>query len=206
MLVPVILCLQLSFASAIKNAELSRFYKKRQQLLKEDNGFLGSDLKLNMDEYFANIQLMNWKKAELDQYLKGNGTFPLAHNFLEARDTIEASQVFKFISGMPKGGVLHAHTHGLTSSNWILYNLTYRPGLFMCQKPGQWLSYAWLTTQENVLMWDNCDWQRIYQARQEFGVESIDNQILRSIQGLQNMTSKITTIRTYFASFWSIIY
>lgn len=184
----LVLCALLCSISAVENVTPSDFYRKRQRLLEdESHSFLGSDLSLTLTEYFANFYLMGLKRAELDQYFEGNKTFPLARSFIDTKADIEASKVFKFISGMPKGGALHLHEYSMTSTNWILTNLTYRPGIFMCQKPDQWMTYAWLTTEENSLEWKNCTWERISAARQKFGNESIDNRILRSIQAHDNM-------------------
>jgi len=168
---------------AVESVTLSDFYLKRQRLLKDESqSFLGSDLSLTLTEYFANAHLMKMKRTELDQYFDGNKSFPLSHSFIDTKGDIQASEVFKFISGMPKGGALHLHVHAMTSAAWIVSNLTYRPGIFMCQKPGQWMAYAWFATEENTLSWDNCTWERISAARQMLGNAVVDDNILRSIQ------------------------
>ena len=184
-MIVIVLCAMVFSAVAEQHVTPSDFYRKRQRLLEDESqSFLGSDLTLTLSEYFANVHLMGLKRAELNYYFKRNNTFPLARSFLDARKDIEASEVFKFISKMPKGGALHLHEYSMTSAEWIVSNLTYRSGVFMCQKPEQWLSYAWFSTEENNFEWNNCSWERISTARKSLGNRTIDDLILRSIQGL----------------------
>ena len=73
------------------------YWRKRDKLLREDAGaFLGSDLSLTLPEQFANSNLMEKKKIELDVQFK-NLSFPLSKSFLEVKPEIEASKVFNFI-------------------------------------------------------------------------------------------------------------
>jgi len=191
---------------AVENVAVtpSDFYRKRARILRQESqSFLGSDLTLNMAEYFANAYLMKIKKEELDLYFKGSKTFPLSTNFLDSKSDIESSMVFKFLQGLPKGGALHLHEYSMVSTQWIVANLTYRPDLFWCTRHGpqlllsprsnqyarrqtgdedEWLDFGWFSTQENNITWQNCTWERIVDARERLGKGVVDDKILRTIQ------------------------
>ena len=80
------------------------YLAKRRALLQEEwNMTTGGDVVLNEDERKANIVLMKWKAAELNDAMQPSGFFPPAHNFMTAKSTIEESDVYKFIKRMPKG-------------------------------------------------------------------------------------------------------
>jgi hypothetical protein len=59
---------------------------------------------------------------------------PSSTSFFRSRPRIEASEVFKFIQGMPKGGALHLHEFAITSIDWVVKDITYRDHLYSCYK------------------------------------------------------------------------
>ena len=80
------------------------YLAKRRALLQEEwNMTTGGDVVLNEDELKANIVLMKWKAAELNEAMQPSGFFPPAHNFMTAKPNIEESDVYQFIKRMPKG-------------------------------------------------------------------------------------------------------
>ena len=80
---------------------------------------------------------------------------------------------------MPKGGALHLHEYSLVSTEWLLTNVSYRLGLFMCEGEGGWLQYAWFTKTPADL---TCNWVSVQTARSNEGNKVVDDKILRSMQ------------------------
>lgn len=60
-----------------------------------------------------------------------------SQNFLVAGEKIGKSKVFQWIKKLPKGGVLHAHDTAIVSSDYVYWNITYRPNLYVCEVDGQ---------------------------------------------------------------------
>lgn len=67
--------------------------------------FKGHNSKLTEAEMKANAMLMTLKEKEMADAFE-NLNFPPAKNFMTVREEIEASNVFQFISDMPKGEVV----------------------------------------------------------------------------------------------------
>ncbi len=69
---------------------------------------------------------------------------PPSQSFFQAKIAIEVSKVFQFIREMPKGGVMHVHEFAITSSDWVIKNITYRDNLYMCiNKDNDNLQFGW---------------------------------------------------------------
>ena len=96
----------------IINAEDKETYlEKRRTLLQEEWAMTtGGGVVLNKDELKVNMFLMNLKGAEVNEAAKPDGYFPPAHNFMSAKSKIEESDVFKFITKMPKGQFFILHS------------------------------------------------------------------------------------------------
>jgi hypothetical protein len=68
------------------------------------------------------------------------------------RSAIESSLVYQFLKTMPKGGSLHLHDTAITSADWVVENITYREGLYMCkpedaERPPL---FTWLNSNDEV--------------------------------------------------------
>lgn len=73
-------------------------------------------------------------------------------NFLNVREKIEKSKVFKIIQKLPKGGLLHAHDVGTVSQEYILEKVTYRPDLYVCELNNQ-LQLRFFKTPDEFCNW-----------------------------------------------------
>ena len=105
---------------------LEDYFAKRESLISEENeNFLGSELDLNQYEKFFNDQLMLHKQSELKSSFD-SADFPPSKDFYLVKKQIEESMVFNRIRVLPKGGVMHVHDFGMTSSEYIVKNITYR--------------------------------------------------------------------------------
>ncbi|XP_018018332.1 adenosine deaminase 2 [Hyalella azteca] len=116
-------------ARAVDN---NTYDRQREALVAQDySNLIGSSVVLTSEEELANQILVALKQQELDDALDSSN-YPPARNFLVSKPDIERSQVFSFIRSMPKGAVLHGHDTGLTSINFVVQNLTYWDGLYIC--------------------------------------------------------------------------
>ncbi|CAK9827394.1 Adenosine deaminase 2 [Anthophora retusa] len=105
----------------------------RNEILEyEQRLMVGANLMLNEVERIANEILTEARNEELKAGFKNPQMFAPSRNFIEAREDIEKSKVFKLLRSMPKGAVLHAHDTSLVSSDYIYHNITFRDDLYVC--------------------------------------------------------------------------
>lgn len=69
-------------------------------------------------------------KMKQEEILRAD--FPPAMHFFKARPLIRTSPIFSLLQKMPKGGALHVHDLAMTSVEWLVKNVTYRPHCYMC--------------------------------------------------------------------------
>ncbi|XP_055849822.1 adenosine deaminase 2 [Episyrphus balteatus] len=99
----------------------------------EDLLSTGGTILLSQKEQLVNRIFMKHKLAELSEgFLENDETYAPGMHFFKAKKLIEKSKVFQFLQEMPKGALLHAHNSALVSSEWVIRNLTYMPGLLSC--------------------------------------------------------------------------
>lgn len=53
-------------------------------------------------------------------------------HFFKGKPLIDKSNVLKFLKRMPKGANLHMHNSASVSSDWMVRNISYMPGLLRC--------------------------------------------------------------------------
>ncbi|XP_059610074.1 adenosine deaminase 2-like [Phlebotomus argentipes] len=82
-------------------------------------------------EKCADDIIRKYKVAEIEAGLNNSANFLAAHHFFRVKEKIEQSEVFRFIAKMPKGANLHGHSSAMVSSEWLLRNVTYRPGMII---------------------------------------------------------------------------
>ncbi|KOB72137.1 Adenosine deaminase-related growth factor-like protein [Operophtera brumata] len=55
----------------------------------------------------------------------------MSQHFFNYKDKIKCTELFKLLQQMPKGALLHAHSKGILSSDYVL-ELTYMDDLYVC--------------------------------------------------------------------------
>lgn len=106
--------------------------KKRNELFeKELEMMLGRDIVLNENETKVNEIFMKLKTKELDQGFRHRRPFVLSKHFFEYKDDVKKTELYKLITKMPKGAVLHAHDTSLLGPDYVL-ELTYWKDLYIC--------------------------------------------------------------------------
>ena len=128
----------------VQGMTVEEFMEERKEVLREENhNFLGSDLELTELETSVNFKIQALKTSELNlAFLEDD--LPASQSFFQSKAKIEESKVFKFIQEMPKGGVMHVHEFAITSSDWVIQNITYRDNLYMCiNQDSNNLQFGW---------------------------------------------------------------
>lgn len=72
---------------------------------------------------------------------------------MEARKDIEKSDVFQIIQKMPKGGVFHAHTTAITNLDYLAYNVTRLPNLYICENTTDKYQFKFFENPDNKCNW-----------------------------------------------------
>lgn len=156
-------------------------YQKQREtlLLTERLKRLGGEIVLTSDEQKVNDNLMKAKTAEIDSSLIGGKMFPLSKNFILSKPYIEASQVFKLITKMPKGGALHLHDCSMVDINWLVKNATYRNNCYMCQDAQKnILFHFYQTPPQNP----GCPWKLVSTERNSSGnVTEFDQMLYKAM-------------------------
>lgn len=110
--------------------QLEDYYKQRQSFINDEfDSMLGSDVKLNEKEAFANKVFMIRKNKEVEVGILSPYRFNPSRHIFEILNEIKQSKLFQLIKKMPKGGILHSHDTSLCSANFAV-NLTYWPNLW----------------------------------------------------------------------------
>ncbi|HFK5583857.1 TPA: adenosine kinase [Elizabethkingia anophelis] len=115
----LLLGLPLTGNQYITAQELS--YQQKINLLDQENQALGfdSDLKLSDAESVLDKKLFQLRKEFLTETEKQK--IPLYNSsFNQIKPLIENSKLFNIIQSMPKGGLLHTHSGGITDAKWII--------------------------------------------------------------------------------------
>jgi adenosine deaminase CECR1 len=87
---------------------------------KENEGLaFDADLKLSEPEKILDQKLFSLRKDLITE--AGNKKMPLYNlSFNEIKPMIESSKLFEVIRLMPKGGLLHTHSGGVTDVKWVI--------------------------------------------------------------------------------------
>ena len=100
---------------------------------------------------------------------------PSAKSFFQSRSKIEASGVYKFIHGLPKGAGLHLHASAMTSIDWVISNITYRENLYCCnQEAEDILVFGWFDAPPVGTVQSCSGWKSVASMREEMGVWQVD--------------------------------
>ncbi|XP_055903897.1 adenosine deaminase 2 [Eupeodes corollae] len=121
------------FTTEIKRNSLSYEEARNAVMDAEDLLSTGGNIVLSKKEEAVNRIFMKYKMAELAVgYEGGDENYAPGMHFFKGKKIIDNSKVFKFLKKMPKGALLHAHNSAQVSSEWVIKNLTYTPGLLTC--------------------------------------------------------------------------
>lgn len=96
-------------------------YQKNWTLLEQENESIAfdADIKLSDAEKVLDEQLFQLRKQFLTETNKQK--IPLFNrSFNEIKPLIEGNKLFEIFQSMPKGGLLHTHSGGITDVKWII--------------------------------------------------------------------------------------
>ncbi|XP_041366011.1 adenosine deaminase AGSA-like [Gigantopelta aegis] len=156
------------------------YLQKRKHIIDtEERQRLGGTLVLNAKEQKVNAVLMAAKRKEIELSRDTGKIFPPAISFFQAKKLIDHSAVFSIIKRMPKGGALHTHDSSITSLDWLVTNVTYRPHCYMCYtESGDVMFYFYAKPPTNT----DCHWKTVASQRQASGdADRFDQQLVRNI-------------------------
>lgn len=88
-------------------------------------------LALSASEQTFNARLVDLRHALVAEY-RSQKRFPPAEPFYAVKEQIAASELFKLLRSMPKGGVLHLHTSSTAPASWIIDRALREPGCCVC--------------------------------------------------------------------------
>ncbi|CAG02428.1 unnamed protein product [Tetraodon nigroviridis] len=137
----------------------------QRDLLMREEAFrqTGGRVVLTEAEQKLDAHLRRLKEKELSAV-----QFPPAMHFFRARSLIQDSPVFRLLQRMPKGAALHVHSSALVSVEWLVKNVTYRPGCYVCFTWDS--SVRFLFSERRPLpRWDCFYWQQLEALRARIG-------------------------------------
>lgn len=160
---------------------LKDFQKERDVFIEEEfKRGLGADLVLNPKESQLNEHVIKLKQAEIKNGLSDPANFIPAQHFFDVLEKINDSQLFKIISKMPKGGVLHAHDTALCNLDFIV-QLTYWDHLWQLTDPVTQRARFQFSRSKPVADTEDEEWKQVRKERKRRGPEVYDAELRRQI-------------------------
>lgn len=158
------------------------FQKNRDAFIEEEfNRGLGSDLVLNQKELQLNEHVIKLKQAEIRGGMADPAKFIPAQHFFDVLEQINDSELFKIISKMPKGGVLHAHDTALCNLDFIV-QLTYWDHLWQLTDPvTKRACFQFSRSKPVATDGDTDEWKQVRKERKRRGPEVYDAELRRQI-------------------------
>ncbi|XP_049303367.1 adenosine deaminase 2 [Bactrocera dorsalis] len=98
----------------------------------EDLLITGGRIHLNDKEDRVNDIFMRYKLDELGAGFYDSDVNAAGLHFFKAKRLVEKSKVLRFLKRMPKGATLHLHHSASVSSEWMVRNISYMPGMLRC--------------------------------------------------------------------------
>lgn len=141
----------------------------------EESKTLGADIELTQRELQANQHIMEVKTKEYEEGLATPHLFTPSQHLFKVLDEIKNSPLFKYLTAMPKGAVLHAHDTALCSTDFVI-QLTYRENLWVCQANDdkKAVSLKFSKTKPAADTEDDCTWELLSKVRELHGAEKVD--------------------------------
>jgi len=90
-----------------------------------------AEVQLTAQELRVNEQLLGLRRALTAKYKKEK-RFPPSEPFYAVKKEIEQTELFRFLRGMPKGGVLHLHTSSTAPADWLITHGIREPNCYVC--------------------------------------------------------------------------
>src|SRR5262245_36589046 len=90
-----------------------------------------ADVQLNAEELRVDKKLLGLRRALTARYEKDK-RFPPSEPFYAVKKEIEQTELFRFLRGMPKGGVLHLHTSSTAPASWLIKHGIREPNCYVC--------------------------------------------------------------------------
>ncbi|KZS10612.1 Adenosine deaminase-related growth factor C [Daphnia magna] len=160
------------FAPSSLSVDVNEFLAQRERFLADESArILGGGITLSSNEELVNTMLMTAKTFEYDQSFSSLNFTPATHFFLSKPAMLE-SEVFQFIRQMPKGGVLHIHDVAVTPLEFIIYDASYRPNLYVCSPPKDPVFFQYASPAPANL--PDCDWTLVADRRAQEGALQFD--------------------------------
>ena len=132
-----------------------------------------------------------------------NDDLPSSTSFFQSRPRIEASEVYKFIHDLPKGGALHLHEFAITSIDWVVSNITYRDNLYSCFKnSSDLLIFGWFDTDPEGTVSDCNGWKSAKVMRETMGAGEVDKYFKDNLSiVVDNPEMAYPNVKTVWAAF-----
>ncbi|XP_076471279.1 adenosine deaminase AGSA-like [Babylonia areolata] len=134
---------------------------------------------LSPDEQKVDAVLMREKRVLIEATRLNGSSFASVYSFLNvtARAAMESTTAFSIIQRMPKGGILHTHDESITSIEWLVKNVTYRPHCYMCVDSSYNIRFHFfLSPPRNP----GCEWRLVSEFRGDAGNATMFDQSLHN--------------------------
>ncbi|XP_059164273.1 adenosine deaminase AGSA-like [Physella acuta] len=152
---------------------------------------IGSGVELNGNEMLLDFFLQEQKEMVMENSRKNRQTYLPAGSFYKVKPNVSEEAIYKIIQLMPKGAGLHLHDAGLTSSHWVIQNLTYRDNVYMKVDEHDFVFFAVFDGNPGNLT----EWEQVQARRSAAGnVEQFDEKLRQNISLLS--TDPLTTYST----------
>ncbi len=114
---------------------LPSYEETRNQLIQDNKEeAFDADIKLSDKEQILNGKLIELRE-EFEQNLKSNKIPFYNQPFLKVKSLIDSTSLYQIFKTMPKGGLLHSHSIGLTDIDWLINAAKNTPECYVYNMP-----------------------------------------------------------------------
>jgi adenosine deaminase CECR1 len=90
-----------------------------------------SEVQLTAQELRVNEELIRLRRTLTAKYKKEK-RFPPSQPFYAVKREIQQTELYRFLRGMPKGGILHLHTSSTAPASWLIKHGIREPNCYVC--------------------------------------------------------------------------
>lgn len=156
---------------------LAEYLNQRRALLNQEfNASFESDVKLNENEQLANEIIMRAKNKEVNGGMANPYSFNPSRHIFEVLQDVRNSDLFKILTKMPKGAILHSHDTALCSADYLV-SLTYWLNLWQCTENGTIAKFLFSRARPVPETTINCTWTLVSDERKSMGTEKYDENV-----------------------------